>query len=99
MNDEFRKDKPGLELDGAYINSWGNIFYDHKKIISELMPIQSLELPKGLYKYLDYNKGEMGEEIQKCPKCDGECEDIMWYHSGSIDYRCKECGHEFNVYI
>ncbi len=52
----------GVTVNGHYVNPLGVINYNHQKLISELMPIQTLELPKDLFLYIDFKNNENEEE-------------------------------------
>lgn len=52
----------GDTIDGHYVNSLGVINYNHQKLISELMPVQTLELPKDLFLYIDFKNTKNEEE-------------------------------------
>jgi hypothetical protein len=46
------------ENDLCQINDLGVIYWNHKAVVQALMPIQQLELPKGLFNYIDFKKAE-----------------------------------------
>jgi hypothetical protein len=48
----------GGTIYGHYINPLGAIHYNHQKLISELMPVAKLELPKDLFLYIDLKGNE-----------------------------------------
>ena len=49
-------DKLGIQIEITYINPLGIISWKNRELVSSLMSVSQLELPKDLYKYIDFNR-------------------------------------------